>query len=53
MTVTTDELRDRVIKLWNGNNGWIPGTDYKELADALDIDPDRLIHLGHRLKEET
>jgi hypothetical protein len=33
-----------VIDLWNRNNGWIPGMAFRELAEALGVDPDRLVH---------
>lgn len=38
------EVAEKVVALWNDCNGWIPGGSYKELAEALGVDPDRLIH---------
>lgn len=37
-----EQLQQRVIDLWLGNDCWIPGADYKRLAEALGVDPDRL-----------
>lgn len=41
-----DDLADRVVDLWNqdGRGGWIPGGAYKELADLLQVNVDRLNH---------
>lgn len=33
-----------VVDLWNMGHGWIPGAAYKELAEALGVDPMRLDH---------
>jgi hypothetical protein len=52
VNMTVYELRETIIDLWNTNNGWIPGADYKRLAAILDVDPDRLIHLGNRKEEK-
>jgi hypothetical protein len=34
-------VRDAVLKLWDGNDAWIPGGDYKRLADALGVPHER------------
>ena len=36
-----NEVRDAVLKLWDDNNAWIPGADYKRLADALGVPHER------------
>lgn len=33
---------ERVIALWLANDCWIPGADYKRLAEALGVNPERL-----------
>lgn len=38
----TEQIQERVIELWLRNDCWIPGADYKRLAEALGVDPDRL-----------
>lgn len=35
---------ERMIDLWNREGGWIPGAAYKQVAEALGVDPDRLTH---------
>lgn len=42
-----DEIRDSVLALWDGNNGWIPGADYKRLADALGVPHERTRRPGN------
>lgn len=42
---------ERVIDLWNGNGGWIPGADSERLAEALGVDHDRLTHWDHEKGE--
>jgi hypothetical protein len=42
-----ERLTDRIVELWNNmspGGGWIPGAAYKELAEVLGVDPDRLVH---------
>lgn len=39
-----NKTAERVIALWNDNNGWLPGAAYRELAEALGVDPSRLTH---------
>jgi len=45
--MTAEEIRDNVLKLWDGNNGWIPGADYKRLAEAIGVPADRLKRKGN------
>lgn len=40
--IPLEELQQRVIDLWLGNDCWIPGSDWQRLAEALGVDPDRL-----------
>lgn len=40
--IPVEELQQRVIDLWLGNDCWIPGADWKRLAKALGVDPERL-----------
>lgn len=42
-TTTAEEIRVAVLKLWDDNNGWIPGADYERLAKALGLPPERLL----------
>jgi hypothetical protein len=36
-----DELRDRILRLWDDNDAWIPGGDYARLAAVLVVPPER------------
>lgn len=47
---TDIEVADAVVDLWNGMNGWIPGGAYRELAEVLGVDPDRLIYYDMEAK---
>lgn len=38
------DVVERIINLWNSDEGWIPGDAYKELAEALGVSVDRLTH---------
>lgn len=40
----SEPVIERVINLWNNEGGWIPGAAYRQLAEALGVSPDRLIH---------
>lgn len=40
--ILVEQLQQRVIDLWLGNDCWIPGADWQRLAEALGVDPDRL-----------
>lgn len=42
-TTTAEEIRAAVLKLWDDNDGWIPGADYERLAKALGLPPERLL----------
>ena len=43
-SVARRQLADRIVELWNANDGWIPGADYENLALVLGlIDPDVLL----------
>jgi hypothetical protein len=35
-----EEVRQAVLALWNRNDGWIPGADYRQLAETLNMDPE-------------
>jgi hypothetical protein len=34
-------MRERVLRLWDDQDAWIPGAAYKELADALGVSHER------------
>ena len=34
-------IRDKILHLWDENDAWIPGVDYKRLAAALEVPPER------------
>lgn len=44
---------DRVVALWNNSNGWIPGAAYRELAEALGVSTDRLMHYDREAKRQV
>lgn len=41
--LTADELRFRVLTLWDQQGGWIPGAAHAALAEALGVTDDRLL----------
>lgn len=46
-------IAERVIDLWNGDDGWIPGAAYRALAEALRVKPDRLSHYDMTTKRQV
>lgn len=48
-----EAMRDRVIDLWNEQGGWIPGTAYEALADALGVEVDRLTHYDKAIRQRV
>lgn len=46
-----DELRDRLLKLWDDNDGWIAGADFARLARVLGVEPRRV--KSHRMGGES
>jgi hypothetical protein len=39
--LSAEQIRANVLKLWDDNDGWIPGVDYARLAAALGVPPER------------
>ena len=39
----TEAIRAAVLKLWDENDAWIPGADYRRLAAALGVPPERTL----------
>lgn len=45
--LTAEEIRERVLRLWDQNGAWIPGVAYARLAYALGVPAERTLTHRH------
>lgn len=48
MDLTAEEIIDNILNLRDDLDGWIPDADYKRLAEAIGVPPERLKKAGNR-----
>lgn len=43
VTAERERLQERIVAFWKSQHGWIPGAAWRVFADALEVEPERLM----------